>query len=145
MGSDDKIYGDAPDNMDDLMDTGGYDLVDQYVSNVYLCNELTKSTVLTIAMIHLNMDHMSRINIDGSCNSRVGNVNALPTLTQTFDMNIHWLLDSGASVHVTNDLSDFTNYHAKPETATTATGIKEIWKVQGLYIYKSTTMVSHIN
>ena len=41
MGSDDEIYGDAPDNMDDLMDTGGYDLEDQYVSNVFLCNELT--------------------------------------------------------------------------------------------------------
>ena len=88
MGSDNEIYGDAPHNMDNLMDTCGYDLVDQYVSNVYLSNELTKSTVPTIAMIHLNVDHMSRINVDSSCNSRVGNVNALPTLNQTFDMNI---------------------------------------------------------
>ena len=100
MGSDNQIYADAPDNMDDLMDTVGYDLVDQYVSNVYLSNELTKSTVLTIAMIHLNVDH---INVDSSCNSRVGNVNALPTSNQTFDISIHWLLDSGASIHVTND------------------------------------------
>ena len=66
MGSDDEIYGDAPDNMDSLMDAGGYDLVDQYVSNVFLCNELTKSTVPTIALIHLNMDHMSCINYSTS-------------------------------------------------------------------------------
>ena len=109
MGSDNKIYGDAPDNMDDLMDTGGYDLVDQYVSNVYLSNELTKSTVLTVAMIHLNMDHMCHINVDSSCNSRVGNVNALPASNQTFDMSIHCLLDSSASIYNTDDLSDFTN------------------------------------
>ena len=64
---------------------------------------------------------MSHINIDSSCNSRVGNVNALPASNQTL---IHWLLDSGASIHITDDLSDFTNYHKKSETATTATGIK---------------------
>ena len=51
-------------------------------------------------------------------------MNALPASNQTFDMKIHWLLDSGASIHVTDDLSDFTNYHKQSETATTATGIK---------------------
>ena len=68
MGSDDdEIYRDAPDMMDDLMDANGYDLVDQYVSNGYdlvdqyvsnvsLSNELTKSTVLTIAMMRLTYE-----------------------------------------------------------------------------------------
>ena len=92
IGSEDKIYRDTFDEFDDLMDTSGDDLKDQYVSNILLSNGLTKSAVLTIVMLHLTAEHMSHDYIHSSCNSIVGNVKTFPALHKIYKK----MLDFGA-------------------------------------------------
>jgi hypothetical protein len=66
----------------------------------------------------------------------------------TIESNDTWIIDSGASHHITNSLSDFTDYkpYASPQTIQTA-NVKDSLKIhgEGAVFFDTETTNGHIH
>jgi hypothetical protein len=86
-----------------------------------------------------SLHNSSNIINTAKCNKTVYTVQRVIKANKEMRINLHtiesndtWIIDSGASHHITNSLSDFTNYkpYASPQTIQTA-NVKDSLKIHG--------------
>jgi hypothetical protein len=86
-----------------------------------------------------SLHYSSNVENAAKCHKTVYTVQRVIQANKKIEINLHtiesndtWIIDSGASHHITNSLSDFTNYkpYASPQTIQTA-NVKDSLKIHG--------------